>query len=221
MKKPVRKVLFQGDSLVDCGRDRKEAGPNAGLGCGFVYLIAAHLCADFPEAEVYNRGIGGNRIVDMYARWTEDTLLLDFDLLSINNGINDVGFALRMQRGADCRKYERIYDDMLAEVRACKPDAALLLMQPSILRRNLAGQVSRNDIYEDWDIWYENICERGEAVRRLAEKYDAIYLPVREILEEASHRLPLERLTPDGIHLAPAGNEIVARAWLEATRKLF
>lgn len=33
----------------------------------------------------------------MYARGTEDTLNIDFDILSVMNGINDIGFQIRMR----------------------------------------------------------------------------------------------------------------------------
>src|SRR5258705_4250978 len=58
-------VLFQGDSITDCGRDRASADPNrAGpLGTGYPLLIAAAELAARPERglKVFNRGISGNR----------------------------------------------------------------------------------------------------------------------------------------------------------------
>ena len=72
------RILFQGDSITDFGRDRKAKEANTGLGSGYVSLIAARLLADHPEMKIYNRGVSGNRILDMYARWEEDAMLLDF-----------------------------------------------------------------------------------------------------------------------------------------------
>ncbi|MCQ2386154.1 MAG: lysophospholipase, partial [Clostridia bacterium] len=66
-------ILFQGDSITDFGRSRSVKEPNRDLGTGYVNLIASRLTCDNPEISVYNRGVSGNRIVDMYARWEEDT----------------------------------------------------------------------------------------------------------------------------------------------------
>ena len=66
-------VLFQGDSITDCGRANcGGAGFDPrGLGPGYPGMIAARLGCDRPDVEwnFINRGISGNRIVDLYARW--------------------------------------------------------------------------------------------------------------------------------------------------------
>ena len=69
-------VLFQGDSITDCGRATcGGAGfDNRGLGPGYPGMIAARLACDRPDVDwqFINRGISGNRIVDLYARWKAD-----------------------------------------------------------------------------------------------------------------------------------------------------
>src|SRR5690349_9278545 len=60
--KPVRTILFQGDSITDAGRSREHAGePNSqpALGNGYAWLAAAQLLVDMPDRElqIYNRGI--------------------------------------------------------------------------------------------------------------------------------------------------------------------
>ena len=62
------KILFQGDSLTDCGRARDIDRPNRRLGDGYVNMICGELVGGDPEAgyEIYNRAVSGNRIADMY-----------------------------------------------------------------------------------------------------------------------------------------------------------
>ena len=106
------RILFQGDSLTDACRDKecKDVDTNKRLGVGYVNHVAAYLMSVTPEIRVKNNGVNGNRIVDLYARWTEDTLNEEFDLLSILCGVNDVGFQLRLNRGVETEKYRYIYD---------------------------------------------------------------------------------------------------------------
>ena len=62
----MKRILFQGDSITDCGRERED---NAHLGTGYALLVKSQLGFENPgEYEFYNRGISGNRIVDLYAR---------------------------------------------------------------------------------------------------------------------------------------------------------
>ena len=63
-------ILFQGDSITDCGRDKTTSYD---MGKGYPQLVKSSLGLDFPnEYEFLNRGISGNRIVDLYARIKED-----------------------------------------------------------------------------------------------------------------------------------------------------
>ncbi|HOG50808.1 MAG TPA: GDSL family lipase, partial [Lentisphaeria bacterium] len=64
-------VLFQGDSVTDCGRSRDN---DALLGGGYAGMVAAQFSAAYPDINVrfLNRGISGNRSKDLVARWQND-----------------------------------------------------------------------------------------------------------------------------------------------------
>ncbi len=63
---PNAVVLFQGDSITDCGRDRAN---HKSLGFGYAAMAAAWFSALYPESGVtfLNRGISGNRVKDLLA----------------------------------------------------------------------------------------------------------------------------------------------------------
>ena len=65
-------ILFQGDSITDCDRTRENQTDHMvkPLGNGYVHLLAEKLVG----SQVLNRGISGNRFVDLYARWKPDAL---------------------------------------------------------------------------------------------------------------------------------------------------
>lgn len=86
-----RTVLFQGDSITDGSWRRDGNDPNAALGHSYAYLIAAQLGCERADSghRFVNRGVSGNRVSDLYARWNEDAFHLNPDIISILIGVND------------------------------------------------------------------------------------------------------------------------------------
>ena len=211
-------IVFQGDSVTDAGRAKQISTieitpPNGDLGTGYVSLIAAQLLRNNPHLEVYNRGIGGNRICDMYARWKEHALNLQPDLVSILNGINDIGFEIRCGCGADREKYAFIYDRILYETLQAHPTCKLILCQPFLLRCQCEHSM---DIYNNWNIWHDEIVQRGLIVAELAKKYDAVFVPMGDALDAVCQSAPAEFWSADCIHPTLAGHQVLAECWLQA-----
>lgn len=101
-----KRILFQGDSITDCGRVRDDFYD---LGNGYPNLVTAMLGTDHPdEYEFVNRGISGNRIVDLYARIKIDFINLKPDYASIYIGVNDTWHEISRENGVDTEKFETI-----------------------------------------------------------------------------------------------------------------
>lgn len=215
-------ILFQGDSITDAGRNRAEKETNAGLGDGYVTMVAGELTYKYPWVDVVNRGVAGDRIADTFGRWQEDTLNIKYDMLSFMSGINDVGFALRLNKGSDAKRFEYIYDRMIYEACESHPNAKLVLGQPFVMRKNLEGtelaKEYHNDIYLNWDIWSDEIQIRGEVVEKIAQKYGAIYVRFWDALNTACEQCSVDQLTIDCIHLTATGNYVLAETWKMATK---
>ena len=96
-------IVFQGDSITDAGCSKDYSlPPNEGMGIGYPFLTMAALRLAEPEKDwqVYNRGISGHRVVDLYARWKRDALNLKPDILSILIGVNDTWHEYPGQNGS-------------------------------------------------------------------------------------------------------------------------
>ncbi len=130
-----KKIFFQGDSITDAGRCRVNVDPNIKLGQGYAQLTAAKLLAEYPEKnlEIFNRGISGNRSVDLYARWKIDALNLKPDVLSILVGVNDTWHGKNKNNGVGIKRYERIYRELLTWTREVLPECKLVLCEPFVL----------------------------------------------------------------------------------------
>lgn len=73
---------------------------------------------NLQKYEVINHGIGGNRVVDLYARIKSDVWNLQPDALSILIGINDVVFEIYDRNGVEIDRFEKDYR-MMIRLRHC------------------------------------------------------------------------------------------------------
>ena len=76
------KILFQGDSITDAGRDRADVH---NLGHGYPFYAAELIKEKYPdvEFEFINQGISGNRAENLLARWETDAIEHNPDIISI------------------------------------------------------------------------------------------------------------------------------------------
>jgi len=204
-------ILFQGDSITDCGRNRDADGtPNdlCGLGHGYAMMAAAELLSTRPAdaLRVFNRGISGNRIVDLDARIKSDIIHLEPDVLSILIGVNDTWLGKVRDNGVSLPKYERGYRALLDEVREALPSVKFVLCEPFVLRCGVVG--------EDW---IEEIDLRRAVVAKLAKEFGAVLVPFQSMFDEAVKLAPPEHWAPDGVHPSAAGHHLMAKCWLEKT----
>lgn len=198
-------VLFQGDSITDCGRNRADP---ASLGTGYAMMAAGWFSAVRPELEVafLNRGVGGDRVKDLAARWEADGLALRPEWLSILVGINDVWRRYDAGDVTDAKDFESAYRELLERARR-GPGSRLILLEPFVLHVTPAHES-----------WREDLDPKIEAVRRLAAEFEAILVPLDRLFQDASRRRPPAFWAPDGVHPSAAGHALIARAWLSAVK---
>jgi lysophospholipase L1-like esterase len=208
---PNTTLLFQGDSITDGGRIR-QPDPKENMGQSYAFLIAARLMADYPERNLHciNRGISGNRIVDLNDRWDTEALNLKPDVLSILVGVNDVGHAFSRNSGVPADVFERVYRTLLIETRYRLPNVQLILCDPFVL--GVGERLSR------WEEWRHELDLRIASVQKLAAEFNAIHIPFQAIFDEACKKAAPKYWLHDGIHPTPAGHELIARKWVEAVK---
>ena len=204
------KILFLGDSITDVGRDRDNP---SSLGEGYPLLIGSRLGADFPgQHTCRNTGISGNRIVDLYARIKVDCWNWQPDVLSILVGINDTWHNLRENpNGVGTGRFHRLLQMLVEDTLARMPDCTLLLMEPFVLLGTATA--------ENWQTFAEEVPQRAQAVREVAEQFHAHFLPLQSLLDDACKRCPPEHWLADGVHPTSAGHQLIADAWLDLFRR--
>jgi lysophospholipase L1-like esterase len=199
-------VLFQGDSITDGGRWRSGSDYNHIMGQDYGYILAAEIGSEYPEKNLtfVNRGIGGDRVADLAARWQQDTLALKPNLLSILVGINDT--LMTGDKSETVEQYEAIYDKLLADTVAALPQMKIVLGEPFMLpvgkhRDNYAAEMLE-------------VKKRQAAVVRLAAKYHLPLVRYQEVFDAACAKAPADHWSWDGIHPTYAGHGLMAKEWL-------
>ena len=203
-------ILFQGDSITDAGRNKElELPNNAGsFGAGYANLIASWLLGEMADKEltIYNRGISGNKVFQLADRWDKDCLLLKPDVLSILIGVNDYWHFRNGKYDGTPGIYENDYRELLSRTKENLPDIKLVICQPFILTDTRAVNES----------WIEPFREYQEIARKMADEFDAIWIPFQEAFNRAIEVAHPTYWAFDGVHPSMAGSQLMAEAWLEA-----
>lgn len=187
------RIVFQGDSITDCGRDRRDS---ASLGSGYVREVLSRLPEDWA---CFNRGVSGDRVYDLEARWKQDCLDLKPDVVTIMIGINDTW------RRFDSRIESPISEFEASLARIClsvvDTGAMLILMEPFLL-----------PIPEDRMRWREDLDPRIQAVRRVALDFAESLVPLDGFFAAAACRYGMAELAEDGVHPTKLGHELIAKS---------
>ena len=67
----------------------------------------------------------------------------------------------------------------------------------------------------------EEIKRFQECIRQLAEKYQAVYVPLQDLFDEALKKVETEYLLWDGVHPTVAGHGMIARQWYHCVEQSF
>ena len=198
-------VLFQGDSITDAGRNREDTND---LGRGYALITAAWFRTIYRELNVtfLNRGLGGNTIRDLDARWEADCIDLKPTWLSVLVGINDAAGRYHHDRIISVDEFETIYGNLLRKA-VDTSVKRIVLLEPFVLPTDPTRVQWREDLYP-----------KIEAVRRLAREFQALLIPTDGLFAQAAAQTDLEYWMPDGVHPTPAGHALMAQAWLKAVR---
>ncbi|MFA7636884.1 MAG: SGNH/GDSL hydrolase family protein [Monoglobales bacterium] len=204
------KILFQGDSITDAGRSRDY---DEYMGQGYPTLVAGKLGYDYPgKYEFVNRGISGNRIVDLYARIKIDMINLKPDVMSILIGVNDVWHEFSSKNGVETERFEKVYNLLIEDLKAALPNLKIMILEPFLL----PGGASDGK----YDEFLAQVKEKAEAAKRVALKNNLVFVPLQEEMEKKAAISGPDKILTDGVHPIAAGHEIIKNQWLKGFEKL-
>jgi len=203
-------VLFQGDSITDAGRNKKNEYPNnaVSFGPGYAYIIATTLLNVLAEKNlvIHNRGISGNKVFQLDERWQKDCLDLKPDVLSILIGVNDYWHMRNGYYKGTPEIYENDYRKLLTKTRTEMPDIKLIICEPFLLADTSAVD----------ETWLEPFSEYQKIAARIANEFEAVWVPFQAAFDNALEFAPAGHWAGDGVHPSMAGCDLMAEEWLKA-----
>lgn len=203
-------ILFQGDSITDAGRNKKNPVANEGLGRGYPSHIAAALHKDYPELDlqIHNRGISGNKVPDLDRRWQRDCLAIKPKILSILIGVNDIWHMLAGRYDGTPETYRDGYTALLKRTAEALPSLTLVICEPFVL---MSGTVKQNK-----DKWFPEFDTRRKFAKQVADASGAIWVPFQTTFDQAvASGTNASALAGDGVHPTQEGHKLMAKTWRE------
>ena len=201
------KILFQGDSITDAGRDRNDP---TNLGNGYPKYAAALIRARHPDVDFtfWDLGISGNRAEHLRDRWQEDCIAYDPDLVSILIGVNDTWHRAAEGNWMPHDYFEECYRYCLEEIKT-KTHAKILILEQFIVP---TGALANGRADLDAKI---------QVTRKLAREYADAFIPLDGLIAQASIGVNPALWAADGVHPTAAGAQLIADYYADAVDKLF
>jgi lysophospholipase L1-like esterase len=201
------KILFQGDSITDAGRDRSDPHD---LGNGYPKYASAMIADAHPELEFefFDLGISGNRSVDLLGRMERDIIEIDPDIVSILIGVNDVWHRHSHGKEMSDEQFEAYYREILGAIKE-KTHAKILMMTPFLLYA------------PEKEIMRAEVERIAAIVKRLAKEYADAFLPLDEKFAQALSEAPApDFYSGDGVHPNAEGAAFIGELYLHTVAPL-
>lgn len=199
------KLLFQGDSITDAGRDRNDFH---NLGNGYPKYAAGYLRERYPniDFEFINLGINGNQTKDLVERLQKDFIDIQPDIVSILIGINDVWHHTADKSWISDETFEERYSTVLKTIKE-KTNAKIIIMEPFLVP------------VEDKLFFREDLAPKIEIIRKLAREYADIYLPTDGLLQSAFIGDDPLSYAADGVHPTDKCADYIGRLYADYISK--
>ncbi len=205
-------ILFQGDSITDCFRDKNSSQCNTQqeFGTGYVLFTATQLMERWAalQPKIYNRGISGHKVFQLRERWDKDCINIKPDVLSILIGVNDYWHTLSHNYTGTLETYDKDLRSLLEYTKEKLPKTQLVLCEPFTLKGGSAIDPAK---------WYPMFDEYRAAARKIAEDFHAIFVPFQAAFDKAVQLAPDRYWSSDGVHPDLPGRQLMANLWMEVT----
>ena len=200
------KILFQGDSITDAGRDRSDFH---NLGSGYPLYAAKYISEENPDEsfEFINLGISGDQTANLVERLESDFIDVNPDFVSILIGINDTWHraATRSWLGNDV--FEANYRKVLTAIKE-RTNAKILMLEAFLLP------------VPDKEYFRVDLDPKIHIERRLAREFADYYIPLDGLFAQNCIGVEPTHWSPDGVHPNENGSELIGRFYADAFNKM-
>jgi lysophospholipase L1-like esterase len=197
-------ILFTGDSITDARRRHPSYAP---LGEGYVHFLTNLIQAAYPHLDLsfINTGVSGNTSRDLKARWQEDCIDHNPDVLALLIGINDLWRSLQpgpeSAAGVPPDEYHAILYDLLTAAKD-KCNCSILLIEPFMFCDDPQNQM------------FQLLPAYQNAIAALALEFNAVRVPLQEYIDRIIPNVTPSKWSPDTVHPETWAHAWIARACL-------
>ncbi|MEQ2007084.1 MAG: SGNH/GDSL hydrolase family protein [Limisphaerales bacterium] len=189
-------VAFMGDSITQGGW---------GSPGGYVRLVVAGLEANGVKVTPVPAGISGHKSNQMLARLQKDVLDKKPDWMTLSCGVNDVWHGTN---GVPLDRYKTNITAILDQCQAA--GAKVVVLTATVITEELDGD--NNKKLETYNDFLRALAKERKAP--LADLYSQFATALKAHPNTTGK--PGRQLTSDGVHMAPAGDQLMARGVLQA-----
>jgi len=190
--KPGDKVAFLGDSITQAGQ---------GSPSGYVQLIGSGLAANGVKIEIIGAGISGHKSDQMLERLERDVLSKKPQWMTLSCGVNDVWHG---DKGVPLEDYKKNITSIVDKAQAAG-------VKVVILTSTMIGEDQPNPNNQ-------KLVSYNEFLRTLAKEKKCLLADLNAEMQVALAAAKAQAkpgtngnlLTSDGVHMGPAGNQMMA-----------
>ena len=192
--KPGDKVAFLGDSITEGG----QGSPG-----GYVQLIGSGLAANGVKIEIIGAGISGHKSNDMLKRLDADVLGKKPQWMTLSCGVNDVWHGAN---GVPLPDYKKNITEIVDKAMAA--GVKVVILTSTMIGENQADENN------------QKLTAYNEFLRTLATEKKCLFADLNGAMQaavtaaaKAAEKQPkssINNLTTDGVHMAFAGNRMMA-----------
>ncbi len=198
------KIVFIGDSITDCERDRTDENS---LGNGFVKILSDKLRPIYPDMDIQliNKGISGNEVCDVLARVNKDVIDLKPDTAVVMIGINNVLHQYKYGKQLDLKQFERDFTELLGKIK--EAGITLIVLEPFLMPA--PDKLRMRPLFN----------KELEIIHRVAVDIADEFVAYDEMFNGLSESIRYTEYSMDGVHPTHRGSRLIADTAIKAIRK--
>ena len=198
------KIVFFGDSITDCERDRSD---EKSLGNGYVKILADKLLPIYPDTdiELINKGVTGNEVCDLLSRVQKDVIDLRPDAVVIMIGINNTLHKFKYNKELN---FGQLKSDLTLLLKKLKEAGIVIIfLEPFLLPA--PDKLRMRKLFND------ELAVINEVALPLSDEFVAY----DEMFNGLAATIPYTEYSLDGVHPTHRGSRLIADTAIKAIRK--
>lgn len=198
------KIVFFGDSITDCDRNRND---ETSLGNGYVKVLADKLRPIYPDMDIalVNKGISGNEVCDLLARVQRDVIDQKPDAVVIMIGINNVIHQFKYGKELNFKQFEKDLVELISRLK--EAGIVVIFLEPFLLP---APDKKRMRPVFDKEL---------AIIHRVCVEMCDEFVAYDEMFNGLCQTMPYTLYSEDGVHPTFKGSNLIANTSIKAIRK--